>query len=386
MGIIMIQPVDAPIISPFGSRKNPFTGKWDYHYGVDYKTPKGTPVVASGDGEVIRASSHPEYGNVIVIYHGIDDQGRYVYTLYAHLEENGFTVKVGDQVTKGELIGFSGGVPGEPGSGSSTGEHLHFGIIRADHLLPWNKTGSMGVPGREDPREDDPKKGVYYMNPEDFIREHSNLFKTAISSVDPVPRGCPLILDLDGDGVETVCVNDSAYFDHDGNGFAESTGWVESDDGLLVMDRNGDGIINDGKELFGDQTILKSGIRASNGFQALADLDDNKDGKIDINDTALSNLRVWRDLNVDGTSSSDELFTLSELGIKAINTNYTNTNITDSHNNIQASIGSFTKSDGTTGQIGDYLLQRDTIYSIPKEILVLEKRCQVLTLDIRYQL
>ncbi len=59
----MIAPVNAPITSPFGPR-----GK-KYHYGVDYGVSKGTPVEASGSGEVIRASSHPDYGNVIVIYH-----------------------------------------------------------------------------------------------------------------------------------------------------------------------------------------------------------------------------------------------------------------------------------------------------------------------------
>jgi hypothetical protein len=106
-----------------------------------------------------------------------------------------------------------------------------------------------------------------------------------------------LVLDLDGDGVETTSLNGGSYFDHDANGFAEQTGWVSSDDGLLVFDRNNDGIINDGKELFGDQTILKSGTRAANGFQALAEWDDNLDGKIDANDSIWSNLRVDRGLS-----------------------------------------------------------------------------------------
>ena len=81
--------------------------------------------------------------------------------------------------------------------------------------------------------------------------------------------GSPIILDLDGDGVETVGVKDGAYFDHDGNGFAEQTGWASSHDGLLVMDRNGDGIINGGKELFGNETLLTNGAKSANGFQAL---------------------------------------------------------------------------------------------------------------------
>ncbi|MEW6620494.1 MAG: hypothetical protein AB1422_14355 [bacterium] len=86
--------------------------------------------------------------------------------------------------------------------------------------------------------------------------------------------------------METTHVKDGAYFDHDGNGFAEQTGWAGTDDGILVRDINGNGAIDDGKELFGDQTLLGDGTRASNGFQALAELDDNLDGKIDAGDAA----------------------------------------------------------------------------------------------------
>ena len=75
----------------------------------------------------------------------------------------------------------------------------------------------------------------------------------------PAPRRDPLVLDLDGDGIETLGTQAVTYFDHDANGFAELTGWVKGDDGFLALDRNGDGRINDGSELFGDHTVLKSG-------------------------------------------------------------------------------------------------------------------------------
>ena len=194
-------------------------------------------------------------------------------------------------------------------------------------------------------------------------------FTTAITAAPPAPRGCPLVLDLDGDGIETTSLNDGSYFDHDANGFAEKTGWVASDDGLLVMDRNGDRIVNDGKELFGDQTILKSGTKAANGFQALADLDDNKDGKIDANDSAFSQLRVWQDFDGDGYSSGDELYTLNELGIAALNTGYTNSNTTDSNGNIRMLAGTFKRPDGTTNQMDDFSFRRDTTYTIANEWL-----------------
>ena len=177
----------------------------------------------------------------------------------------------------------------------------------------------------------------------------------------------PIALDLDGDGVETTGVTAGAYFDHDANGFAEQTGWAGADDGLLAMDRDGNGTIDSGKELFGDQTILSSGQKASNGFQALADLDDNKDGKIDTNDSAYSQLKVWQDIDGDGYSSEDELLSLSDAGVASINTGYTDANITDANGNTIKQDGSFTKSDGTTGAASDVYFQVDNMNTIANE-------------------
>jgi len=193
-------------------------------------------------------------------------------------------------------------------------------------------------------------------------------FTAALAAIVP-PRGDPLILDLDGDGTETTAVADGAYFDHDGNGFAERTGWAGLDDGLLVWDRNGDGVINNGRELFGDQTLLKNSTRATNGFQALAEWDENLDGKIDVNDSIWSNLRIWRDFDGDGYSSVGEFYALNELGIIALNTGYSNVNITDPNGNIQTQAGTFTKADGTAGQMNNYTLRRDMTYTIANEWL-----------------
>ena len=93
----------------------------------------------------------------------------------------------------------------------------------------------------------------------------------------------PLIIDLDGDGVETTTVEKGTHFDHDGNGFAERSGWVGKDDGLLVRDINGNGQIDNGTELFGNNSVLSSGQKAANGFEALKDLDSNSDGDINGN-------------------------------------------------------------------------------------------------------
>ncbi|SMC46565.1 beta strand repeat-containing protein [Sporomusa malonica] len=191
-------------------------------------------------------------------------------------------------------------------------------------------------------------------------------------------RWDPLVLDLDGDGIETTDTSAGAFFDLDNNGFAERSGWVKPDDGILVMDRNGDGIINGGQELFGDQTILTNGQRATDGFQALADLDTNGDEKIDANDADYANIRVWKDMNGDGYSNAEELFTLGDLGIQSLSIRSTSTNTTDANGNTQVSLGSFERQDGTVQSIGQYLFDRDPIYSIatdwidvPQDIMVL---------------
>ena len=172
----------------------------------------------------------------------------------------------------------------------------------------------------------------------------------------PCSPPSPLILDLDGDGVEA---DTYAFFDHEGEGFAELTNWVGADDGLLVWDRNADGVINDGSELFGNNTVLQNGNKAEHGFAALADLDDNGDGVIDASDTAWTELRVmrWADDNGNGIKDDGEesLVTLDSLDIESLNTGFTNSNHVDSSGNEHRQVGGYTKTvtndDGTTETI-----------------------------------
>lgn len=179
------------------------------------------------------------------------------------------------------------------------------------------------------------------------------------------PKVDPLMLDLNGDGLATTNLDQSdVYFDLDSNGFAERTAWIDANDGLLVLDRDGDGKITNGQELFGDQTLLSNGTRATSGFEALREFDDNKDGKIDASDIVYLKLKVWQDLNRDGVSQAEEMKSLADVGIKAINLNSTVTGAADAMGNIQRRLGSFVKTDGSDGQIGEYLLNRDTMSSL----------------------
>jgi hypothetical protein len=163
------------------------------------------------------------------------------------------------------------------------------------------------------------------------------------------PRRDSLTLDLDGDGLETVGTAAGILFDHNADGIKTGTGWVIADDGFLVLDKNGNGVIDNGRELFGDNFIKANGQFAIDGFDALRSLDSNANGKIDAGDAQFGSLKVWRDLNQNGTTQSGELFTLSQLGIASINTGSTaNSQVLPNGNQI-ADLGTYTKTDGSTG-------------------------------------
>ncbi|OBX63737.1 hypothetical protein A9Z63_04255 [Moraxella lacunata] len=175
----------------------------------------------------------------------------------------------------------------------------------------------------------------------------------------------PIILDLDGNGVGTVSKfgYHGVLFDHDGDGVATATGWVDKSDGLLVRDVNGDGKINDGSELFGDNTRLANGELATSGMEALADLDDNGDGVIDANDKAFAQLKVWQDKNGDGISSDDELMSLAELGIEKIDLNNKETVNKEVDGGIIKEQATFVKADGSVGTLADVNFDADSIHT-----------------------
>ncbi|MDR6539339.1 hypothetical protein [Variovorax soli] len=132
------------------------------------------------------------------------------------------------------------------------------------------------------------------------------------------PAVDPLMLDLDGDGLELKRASASILFDHNADTIKTGTGWIGSDDGILVRDLNGNGSIDSGRELFGIDTVKRDGKNAVSGFDALSDLDSNADGQFNAADLAWSSVQVWRDLDQDGMSEAGELFNLDALGISRI--------------------------------------------------------------------
>lgn len=155
----------------------------------------------------------------------------------------------------------------------------------------------------------------------------------------------PIVLDLDGDGIELTSALEGILFDLDADGAAEQTATVTGGDALLALDRNGNGAIESGSELFGDQN------GAANGFLELAKFDSNGDGVIDPKDTVFDLLRVF-------TGTGAPLSSLLDAGIQSIDLLFRDVSERASGGNRIAQIGAFSRTDGTRGLAADALLNR----------------------------
>jgi T1SS-143 domain-containing protein len=168
----------------------------------------------------------------------------------------------------------------------------------------------------------------------------SDLFGTAI-----VAAADPIVIDLDGNGYTFSSLGDGVAFDLDADGARDKVAWNTSGDGMLAMDVNGNGVIDNGSELF---TPWFNGGGFANGSEALASLDSNGDGVIDAGDAAFANLVIWQDANGDGVSDAGELKTLAEHGIVSLSAGTTPAeDIIDGQSVVGE--GGFTRADGSTG-------------------------------------
>jgi serine-aspartate repeat-containing protein C/D/E len=159
----------------------------------------------------------------------------------------------------------------------------------------------------------------------------------------------PIAIDLNGDGVQSLSINKGVKFDMLNTGEKVSTGWISSADGLLAIDTNGNGKIDNRSELFG------GGV--GEGFAKLGSFDSNGDGFVTAADADFGKLKVWQDKNSNGITDNNELFSLSDVGIASLKVAHNSTFTLDAQQNILGESSVATTNNGKNLDMVDVYFQ-----------------------------
>jgi hypothetical protein len=248
----------------------------------------------------------------------------------------------------------------------TAGDTLNLSLLKSDGVTTNGTLGNAGLGGQW------VDKGTVTIGSDTFsVYDHSTTnAQVLVKGVGTVNTpNTPLVLDMNGDGVQTLGIEEGVQFDLLNTGTAQQVGWVDKHDGLLVMDLNQDGVINTGAELFGSSTVLTQGGLAEDGWAALAQYDLDTDGLIDARDAVFKDLQVWVDANSNGVSEAGELRSLADVGVLSIDLKHVNAQTTQNGNVLQG-FSSFTTTDGQSHQIVDAWLQTTAAAATPTFNLV----------------
>ncbi|MBC7975642.1 MAG: calcium-binding protein [Myxococcales bacterium] len=198
--------------------------------------------------------------------------------------------------------------------------------------------------------------GGEHADAEDECIEHEGVAMWGCSVAEFCACDTPLVLSFDG-AEPRMGESASAAFDIDVAGGCLTTDWPEASTPWLALDRDGDGAIADGRELFGSGTRLASGARAAHGFAALAELDDNTDGLIDVRDAGFGKLVLWADDDLDKRGRAGELESLAGARVLSLELGWHSDRRCDDRGNCGIERAAFTWIDAggslRTGEIVD---------------------------------
>lgn len=164
----------------------------------------------------------------------------------------------------------------------------------------------------------------------------------------------PIVLDLDGDGVELLSAAEAdAAFDMDGDGRADDTSWIGRKDGFLFLDRDGNGTVSDAGEL----SFVEDMVDARSDLDGLRAFDSDRNGRIALGDARFADFRIWQDGDGDGSVDAGEVRTLGQAGVASISLQGTAvTGTTAIGSAVTLNTGSYARTDGTTRAFSDVAL------------------------------